>query len=192
VTLSPRHALIAAVVLLTGCSTPNTAVFPTATAGPSDDAEQPAATPAIDPAQGEQLGMRGTATMTVKIGANSTTETLVQSAQAETVIEQNEGETVRVLRLAVADAKREDDVQFSIDGVAAVGTFKTGEADLRVVFYDAPAGVDLLSDDGGCTVVFDRADTTGAAGTVTCADIETPTGKATLTASFQAQPTDAA
>lgn len=141
----------------------------------------------IDVETGEQLAMRATATMTVVADSKTTTETLSSNDLVETVLEQNEGETQRLLRLSAADPKRQDDVQFSIEGIASPGTFKTGERELRVVFFNAPVGVDLLSDQGECTVVFDRVETSDVAGNVTCANIESPAGKVQLSATFKAE-----
>lgn len=163
---------------------------PSASPSPTDEVDVTPDAPRIDPEVGEQLGMAATSTMTISAGGKRTTHDLTQSSDADTVVEQNEGETQRVLRLSTADPKAKDDVQFSVDGSAAVGTFSTGEADLKVVFYHAKAGVDLLSDNGNCTVTFTAVGAAGVAGTVKCEAIETADGKAALTATFAAVATD--
>lgn len=128
--------------------------------------------------------------MTITSGGKVTTDKLSQSEQTETVLEQNEGETSRVLRLNAADVKRPDDVQFSVEGIAAPGTYKTGVKDLHVVFFNTARGIDLLSDQGECSVVFYRVDPAGATGLVTCADVVTTEGKAQVSATFVASATD--
>jgi hypothetical protein len=202
VRLQLPHALVALVLVVPACTRASSAEPPpparrspvaVPSAPPSETEVPDASAPAelIDPSSAEELAMSATSTLTIAVGGTTTRDTLVQSTMTDTVLEQNGGETERVLRLNTAGAKNPDDLQFSVEGRAATGTFKTGDADLRVVFYDAKNGVDLLSDSGDCTVVFDRVDATGAAGAVSCANIDTPTGKAQLAATFEAKTTAA-
>lgn len=198
VRVSLRHALLAALVLLPACSSATGAEVlppraspidvPTWSPSASAEIEDTPAPAVIDQASGETLAMTAAAAMTVSVAGRSTTEQLAQSTQADTVIEQNEGETKRVLRLFAAAAGRPDDVQFSVEGIAAPGTYKTGEAKLTVVLYNSPLGIDLLSDSGDCTVVLETADASGASGTVTCHEVATDAGKAEVAAKFTAKP----
>jgi hypothetical protein len=141
----------------------------------------------IDPETGETLGLRATATVSISLGGTSTTDSLVQSEMTDSALEQTAGETKRVLRLSTADTARADDVQFTIDGEASVGNHKTGDRGLKVVFYNATRGVDVLSDNGSCTVAFSKVDVTGIAGTVTCPGITLEKGTAQLSAAFSAE-----
>jgi hypothetical protein len=91
-----------------------------------------------------------------------------------------------VLRLNLADPKRAEDVQLSVDGEVSVGSHKTGEQGLRVAFYYTPLGIDLLSAEGGCSVEFSKVDATGVAGTVYCPGVTFDKGSADLRAEFRA------
>jgi hypothetical protein len=140
----------------------------------------------IDPETGETVGLRASATVAITLGGKTTSVALEQTELAESSLEQTSGETKRVLRLNVADPKRAEDVQLSVDGEASLGSHKTREG-LRVAFYYTPLGIDLLSEDGTCRVEFTRVDVLGAAGTVVCTGIKTESGEARLSADFTAE-----
>lgn len=187
--------MIGVLALLAACSQPSKAaepparrapvVVPSAVPSASAEVEEPAPAELIDQEASEQLAMTAVATMTVNAAGKATTITLAQDQQSDTVIEQNAGETQRVLRLATADPKRADDVQFTVEGIAVPGTFPTGgSSKLRVVFFHAPLEVDLLSENGECTVTLYAVDTAGATGLVRCADVATAAGKTQLSATF--------
>lgn len=199
--LQLRRALLVGLLMLPACtrgSGTDTVTAPVrqspvaVPSAPSETAEteEPAPSELIDPEAGEQLAMRATAAVTVTGAAGAATLELAQNPDADSLLEQNSGETERVLRLATADPKRVEDVQFGLDGRATPGTFKTGTGDLQVVFYDATRGIDVFSENGECTVTFERVDVRGVAGTVTCADVQAAAGKSTITATFTATATD--
>ncbi len=156
-------------------------------ASPSGSPEGEATLPvAIDPETSETVGLRASALVSITLGGKTTAATLEQTELAESALEQTSGETKRVLRLNVADPKRAEDVQLSVDGEVSLGSHKTREG-LRVAFYYTPLGIDLLSEDGTCTVEFTRVDVTGAAGTLLCTGIKTDSGEARLSADFSAE-----
>jgi hypothetical protein len=122
----------------------------------------------IDLASSEQLLLNATARLTLVVDGRRTSVVLRQNPLVDSVLEQTAGEKKRVVRLWTADAKRPAAVAFSLEGVAARGSFKTGEGGLKVALLDDRTGVDLLSDDGSCQVIFSSADASGARGTVSC------------------------
>ena len=157
------------------------------TASPSAGSEGEITLPVeIDPETGETVGLRANASVSITLGGKTTAATLEQTELAESALEQTSGETKRVLRLNVADPKRAEDVQLSVDGEASLGSHRTREG-LRVAFYYTPLGIDLLSEDGTCTVEFSRVDVTGAFGTLLCTGIKTASGEARLSGAFSAE-----
>lgn len=138
------------------------------TAAPTGSVSPTPAPDEIDLESSEQLLLTATARLTVVVDGRRTSLSLRQNPLVDSVLEQTSGETKRVVRLWTADPERPAVVAFSVEGVAAPGSFKTGEAGLKVALFDDRSGVDLLSDDGSCQVVFSSADATGARGSVTC------------------------
>jgi hypothetical protein len=201
-----RTALLAAVcatvgflaTALTGCTSVKSeaarpvearrtpAVVPTGTATPTIT---PQASPvdAMDAETSEQLLLTGEARLKIDIDGRRSALVLPQSTKLETLIEQEPGEQKRVLRLNTGAPRSAGD-EFSVEGIMAVGTFKTGDAGLKLIFFSPSLGVDVFSDDGSCTITFAKADAGGADGSVTCPAVRGDGTRITITGTFTARP----
>lgn len=161
------------------------AVVPTAAAPTASPSPTPAPDE-IDIELSEQLLLSAGAKLTVTVGGRRSVLDLRQSPLLDSVLEQTENETKRVLRLQTAGAARPAESLFSLEGVAAPGSFKTGEAGLKVIIFDERSGIDLLSDDGSCVIVFAAADANGARGTINCRNTGSRTRRISVTGTFAA------
>jgi hypothetical protein len=202
-----RTALLAAVcatvgflaTALTGCTAARTeaarpvearrtpAVVPTGTPTPTVTPQAPPVD-AIDAETSEQLLLAGAARLAVDVNGRPSELALPQSTTLDMLIEQEPGERKRVLRLNTAGAASADADEFSVEGIMAVGTFKTGEAGLKLVVFSPSLGLDIFSDDGSCTITFAKADPAGADGSVSCPEVRGDGTLITITGTFTARP----
>jgi hypothetical protein len=197
--IAPRRVTAAlcalgAVVALAACTTAGAKpevrrtplAVPTAPAAASLSAPPSPAADDIDVEASEQLLLAATAHLTVVVDGHRSSVSLSQSPLVDSVVEQTAGETKRVLRLWTADPARPSEASFSLEGVATPGSFRTGQAGLKLAYFDARTGVDLLSDDGSCAVVFGSADASGARGTISCRGVDDRDQRIRVTGRFAA------
>ena len=172
----------------TGSAEPGARRTPAAvpTAAPTASEAPTPAPDEIDLESSEQLLVSASAKLTVVVDGRRSSLSMPQNPLVDSVLEQTTGETKRVVRLWTADPKRPAEAAFSVEGVAARGSFKTGEAGLKVTLFDDRIGVDLLSDDGTCDVVFTVADASGARGTVNCKGRDAHDVQVSVTGTFTA------
>lgn len=157
------------------------------TAAPTVSVSPTPAPDEIDLESSEQLLMTATARLRVVVDGRRMSIRLPQHPLVDTVLEQTSGEKKRVLRLWTADRQRPERTAFSLEGVAAPGSFRTGEGGLRIALFDDQTGVDLLSDDGSCGVVFTVADASAVHGTISCAAQDARDQQVSVSGSFTAK-----